>query len=150
MTRRLVGGLGVLVAAYGTFLLLTRQEPDRLVNAAAWLGAGVVLHDLVLAPLVVALLAVASRLLPAAARGPATVGMVVLGCVTLVAVPVLGRFGARPDNPTLLDRDYGTGWLVLAALVWVGVGVATAMRLRRATKGSPTAGRSADGPGAGG
>ena len=34
--------------------------------------------------------------------------------VTLVAVPVLGRFGARADNPTLLDRDYVAGWLVLA------------------------------------
>ena len=51
-------------------------------------------------------------LLPRAARAPAVVGFVVLGSVTLLAVPVLGRFGARPDNATLLDRDYVVGWVV--------------------------------------
>ncbi|MCW2678630.1 MAG: hypothetical protein JWM62_31, partial [Frankiales bacterium] len=29
----------------------------------------------------------------------------------------LGRFGERPDNPTLLDRPYWVGWLVLVVLV---------------------------------
>ena len=49
---------------------------------------------------------------PRSVRAPAAVALVVLGSVTLLAVPVLGRFGARPDNPTLLDRDYSAGWLV--------------------------------------
>ena len=51
-----------------------------------------------------------------------SVGFVVLGSVTLLAMPVLGRFGARPDNPTLLDRDYSVGlagagrrWSLVAA-----------------------------------
>ena len=42
-------------------------------------------------------------------RAPAVAGLVVLGSVTLLAIPVLGRFGARADNPTLLDRHYGVG-----------------------------------------
>ena len=37
--------------------------------------------------------------------------------VTLVGVPELGRFGARADNPTLLDRPYWLGWSVLVTLV---------------------------------
>ena len=46
-------------------------------------------------------------LLPASARAPCGVRLIVLGSRDrCVAVPVLGRFGARPDNPTLLDRDY--------------------------------------------
>lgn len=146
MMRRLLGALGVVLTAYGAWLLLSRQDPGRIVNAVVWLAAGVVLHDVVLAPVVIVVVGMATRLLPKAAQAPAAVGMVVLGSVTLLAVPVLGSFGARPDNPTLLDRDYGPGWLVLAALVLVGVGVATAVRLRR----DPTVGRSADGPGAGG
>ncbi|MFC6344016.1 hypothetical protein ACFP8W_18700, partial [Nocardioides hankookensis] len=75
--------------------------------------------------------AVLVLLLPRAVRGPAVVGLVVLGSVTLLAVPVLGRFGARPDNATLLDRHYTAGWLVLAAVVLVAVVVASVLRSRR-------------------
>ena len=70
---------------------------------------------------------------PGCRRRPArrwSSALVVLGTVTLLAVPVLGRFGARPDNPTLLDRDYTAGWLVLAGLTLVAVVVAAARTLR--------------------
>ena len=43
--------------------------------------------------------------------------MVVLGPLTLIAVPVLGRFGAKADNPTLLDRPYWLGYAVVVGLV---------------------------------
>jgi hypothetical protein len=146
MTLRIATGtLGVLLGVYGAWLLLSRQDLDRLTGVAVWLAAGVVLHDFVLAPLVIVAAAVAARLLPSPARGPATVGLVVLGSVTLLAVPVLGRFGARADNPTLLDRPYVAGWLVLAGLVLTGVVVATVLRARRGHAG-PEAGRSAHGP----
>jgi hypothetical protein len=55
--------------------------------------------------------------LPPWSRGAAAAGFLVLGSVTMLAIPVLGGFGAPPGNPTLLDRDYRTGWLVFAALV---------------------------------
>ncbi len=121
MTRVAIAVVGVAVALYGGFLLLSRQDLDQLTNAAVWLVTGVVLHDFVLAPLVIVLFALTARLLPRVGRGPAVVGLVVLGSVTLLAVPVLGRFGARPDNPTLLDRGYGAGWLVLAGLTFLAV-----------------------------
>ena len=64
----------------------------------------------VLAPLTIGA-AVAARLLP---RAPAGRGrrsaLVVLRTVTVTAIPVLGPWGARPDNPTLLDRNYVAGW----------------------------------------
>jgi hypothetical protein len=125
-----VGGAGLVVAAYGAWLVLglpTQWWPGLLV----WLVAGVVLHDAVLAPVVVLVGLGLRRVVPEPARGPVVVGAVVLGSVTLVAVPALGRFGARPDNPTLLDRPYLAGWLVLAALVALGVAVATLVRSRR-------------------
>jgi len=48
-----------------------------------------------------------------------------------VAVPVLGGFGARPDNPTLHDRPYAAGWLVVAALVLGLAGLQVVLRRRK-------------------
>lgn len=145
MTARLVtGAAGLLLGAYGAWLLLSRQDSERLRDAGVWLVTGVVLHDAVLAPLVIVLAALGARLLPRPARAPATVGLVVLGSVTLLAVPVLGRFGARADNATLLDRPYTAGWLLLAGLVLTSVVVATVVRARRRSTGPE--GRSTDGP----
>jgi hypothetical protein len=130
-TRLLLGALGLVAGLYGAWLLLSRQDRDQQTNAAVWLVSGVVLHDFVLAPVVLVLVVVGARVIPAAARAPAVVGLVVLGTVTMVAIPVLGGFGERSDNPTLLDRDYVVGWLVLAGLVVATVLLATLVRSRR-------------------
>lgn len=129
MSRKLLGAFGVLATAYGGWLLLQRGG-DNLVGALVWLVGGVVVHDAVLAPIVIGLGWVAGRLLPDRLIGPVAAGALVLGTVTVVAVPVLGRFGARPDNPTLLDRSYGSGWLLLAGLTVVGVVVMVAVDAR--------------------
>jgi hypothetical protein len=127
--RYVLGATGAALGLYGAWLLLTRGHD--LLDVVVWLVAGVVLHDAVLAVVTLVAGAVALRLLPAAARAPAVVGFVVLGPVTLLAVPVLGRFGARADNPTLLDRDYTAGWLVLAGLTVLAVVTAALVRSRR-------------------
>ncbi len=116
LPRLLIGAVGVALASYGGWLLLAEDLAD-LVDAAVWLAAGVVLHDFVLVPLTLASGYAATRLLPASRRAPVVAGLVVLGTLTLMAVPVLGRFGERPDNPTILDRDYGAGWLVVAGVI---------------------------------
>ncbi|MEV7431359.1 hypothetical protein AB0N29_17230 [Nocardioides sp. NPDC092400] len=131
--RVVLAAVGVLLATYGAWLLVSRESD--LVDVGTWLLGGAVLHDALLVPLVLVLGLVASRWLPRPARAPAAVGLVVLGSVTLLAVPVLGRFGAREDNPTLLDRDYTAGWLVLAALVAVGVVAGTIGRIPRDRRG---------------
>jgi hypothetical protein len=118
--RLMLSVAGVLAAAYGGVLLLAEDRAD-VVDAALWLGGGVVLHDLVLAPLLVVFGFAASHWLPARWRTPIAAGGIVLGSITLLAVPVLGRFGARRDNPSLLDRPYVTAWLGLLALVLLGV-----------------------------
>ncbi|QYJ05289.1 hypothetical protein KUV85_06325 [Nocardioides panacisoli] len=123
-------GLGTLVAAYGGYVLVTRQDGDNLLSAGTWLVGGVVLHDAVLAPLTLAVAFVAVRLLAAPWRLPATVALVVLAPLTLLAVPVLGRFGALEDNPTLLDRPYLASWLVLVAVAALTVAVVGWVRAR--------------------
>ncbi|GAA4714565.1 hypothetical protein [Nocardioides conyzicola] len=135
-----IGAVGVVLGGFGAWFLLTRQDLDQLTNAAVWLAAGVVIHDGVLAIATLVVGAVVLPRLPRAARAPAVVGFVVLGSVTLLAVPVLGRFGARPDNATLLDRSYVTAWLVLAALTLVAVVVASVLRSRGAHDDGGTGG----------
>ncbi len=130
-TRIALIGLGTLVGGYGAWLLLSRQDLDQLRSVAVWLVAGVLLHDVLLSGALIALGLVGSRLLPLPLRRPATITLVVLGTVTVAAVPVLGRFGARADNSTLLDRDYGAGWLVLAVLVVGTVAVVEVLVNRR-------------------
>ena len=114
--------LGVVVGGYGAFRLLELGWAN-LAATLVWLAGGVILHDAVLAPVTIAVAALGTAVLPARLRAPAAGGLLVLGTVTLTAVPVLGRFGAREDNPTLLDRDYTAGWLILLTLVLTGVGI---------------------------
>ena len=118
--RLLIGVLGLGAAAYG-LVLLVRNGLDDMVAAGIWLAAGIVLHDFVLVPLTLGACWLAMRVVPSGRRAPLAVGLLVLGSLTILAIPVLGRFGARPDNPTLLDRDYTAGWLVVAGLTLAAV-----------------------------
>ena len=129
-TRSALGALGFLVGVYGAYLLLSRQDLDQLLSAAIWLAGGVVVHDGLVALAALGLVALGARLLPAAVRTPAAVGFVVLGSITILAIPMLGRFGAKDDNATLLDRNYGLGWLGIVVLVVAAVLVASVLRAR--------------------
>lgn len=143
--RYVLGGLGLLLGLYGAYALLSRQDLAQLVSLGLWLAGGLVVHDAILAPVVLALGWV-YRSSPAALRRPATVALVVVGSLSVLAVPVIGRFGARPDNPTLLDRPYFWSWVVLVVLSVVVVLVVGQFSRR---SGTQPAGGGADGEGAG-
>ena len=138
-TRVAIGVVGLAGSLYGLLLLLDLGT-TQVVDAGVWLVGGVVAHDALLAPAVLVLGVLAVRVLPGVARGPVVVGLVVLGTVTLVAVPVLGRFGASPGNPTLLDRNYVAGWCVVAGLT--AAAVAGAILYRKSLSRKPGGGRS--------
>ncbi len=123
-------GVGVLATAYGVWLLLDLGWANTR-STLVWLVGGVVLHDGVFSVLVLAVSLVAVRLVPHDRLAPWVVALVVLVPVTLVGIPELGRFGARADNPTLLDRPYWLGWSVLVTLVVVSVVVGTLATRRR-------------------
>lgn len=133
-TRVLVGLLGIGAATYGVVHLLALGL-DNLVATLTWVVGGIAIHDGVLAPLTIAVAAVALRLSRRRPPAPVVVGAIVLGTVTVAAIPVLGRFGARADNATLLDRSYVGGWFgfagTVAALVVAGVVVELSRRRHR-------------------
>ena len=114
--RLLLGAVGVAMGAFGLLRFLQHDLGD-IVDAVLWLAGGVVVHDAVIAPLTLGATFVGARLLPRRARAVTAAGLVVLLTVTVTAIPVLGSWGARPDNPTLLDRNYVVGWCVFAIIV---------------------------------
>lgn len=128
--RLVLGAAGLGVIAWGAWLVLG-LGPDQWPSLGLWLAGGVFGHDALLAPLVVLLGMLLVHLVPAPARAPLTVALIVWGSITLLAVPVLGRFGALPDNPTLMDRPYQMSWWILSAVVVAAVALGTFVQARR-------------------
>lgn len=118
VARTVLAVAGALVGLYGAARLIGLGL-GNLAGTLLWLAGVVVAHDALLAPLVVLVTATAARRLPQWSHRATVVVLVVLGSVTLLAVPTLGRFGAKADNPTLLDRPYVAGWVAVTGLVLV-------------------------------
>jgi hypothetical protein len=130
-TRVLLVVAGVLLAAYGGWLMLSRQTFAQVEEVAVWAVAGVVLHDAVVAPLALAVGWLAARLLPRTVASAAALILVVAGTLSIVAVPVLVEGAAPQGNATLLDRNYFLGWTTLVVVIIVtGLGGAWLGRRR--------------------
>ena len=136
--------LGVLVGAYGAWLLWDRSDTEGLISAGTWLLGGVLFHDVLISAIVIGLGLLTTRVLPLAARAPSAIAVIIVGPLTLIAFPMIGGFGAKDDNPTLLDRPYLTNWVVLVAVTLIVVIAASVTRARSAAPG-PTTGTSASG-----
>jgi hypothetical protein len=135
--RRLVGLLGIAALAWGALRLLATGW-SNVVAALVWMAGAVVAHDGILGMALIGIGVAVSRVVPSRVRAPVSAGLVVLGTVTATAIPVLGRFGARADNPTVLDRNYVAGWLVFAALVALTTCVVALRSSRLDIRPSPT------------
>ena len=137
--RLVLGALGVLMGLFGV-LRLFRLDAAGLLDAVAWMVGGALVHDVVLAPLTLLVAWLLRRVVPDSWWARVAAALVVVATVTVTAVPVLGRFGARPDNPTLLDRPYWPGWLLLVVLVAVVTLLLDPVRraLRRRSGRGPT------------
>lgn len=152
MSRAVRGALlllGLAAAAYGVLRMLDLGWSNTWA-ALVWTVGGLVLHDGVFAPVVLLLALVALRAARRRERlAPWTVALVVLVPTTLLAIPELGRFGADPGNPTLLDRHYWLGWTALVTLVLVPTALVSVVTARRQAATAQTPGGD-DGAGDGG
>lgn len=122
MTAIRVGliALGVSIGGYGA-VLVWDNPPVIILRILVWALVGVVLHDVVFAPLCVALGFAGRRLIPGRWWPPIAVAAFCSVLLALLAIPVYGKLGMRPDNMTVLDRNYPLGLWISLAIVWACV-----------------------------
>jgi hypothetical protein len=80
-----------------------------------------VVHDAVFAPACVALGFATRRLIPGKWWLPIAIAALCSVVLVLLAVPVYSKPGMRPDNMSVLDRDYPLGLSISLAVVWLCV-----------------------------
>lgn len=119
-TRLLLAVVGIGLGGYGA-LLVWENPPVIIVRILVWAVVAVVVHDFVFAPLCTAAGWAGRRLIPAGSRSPVAVAVLCSVVLALLAVPVYSRPGMRPDNMTVLDRDYPLGLTVSLGVVWLSV-----------------------------
>ncbi|WP_182046987.1 hypothetical protein [Curtobacterium sp. ME26] len=136
-TRIVLVVLGVLVMAFGAYVLVTTVRPNRIGGLATWLLAAVVLHDAVLSPFVVAVGLLLRRTGRRLGVGVLVVvqATVVLGSVlALVVLPEIAAKHHGQKNPTVLPFDYTTRLLVVEGVLLAAVVVALVIGVVRARR----------------
>ena len=112
--------LGIAIGGYGAVLVWDNSF-EVIVRIAVWAVAGAVVHDFVFAPLCVALGFTGRRLIRGRWWTPVTVAGLCTVVLGLLAIPVFAKPGLRPDNMTVLNRDYPLGLLLSLTVVWACV-----------------------------
>lgn len=135
---------GVAAGVVGLVELLDSGWVDQA-HLLVWLAVGVVAHDVLLSGLAIMTGVLVVRLLPAHARAPAVIGLVVVATVTAAVLPTLTVTWTEPTNASLLDRPYGRNWLGFVGLVVVAVGAGSWWGHRRSRTNGLAAERSGRG-----
>lgn len=143
--RGMLVAVGLVLLGVGAFLLLTELDPARWTGVAVWIGAAILVHDGVVAPVVVAIGLGSQRVRDrlrldvhgiAVAQGALLVGAI----LTAITVPALIASTLGNPNPTILVGAYGAAlaviWVVLAGVAAIAIGVSrrAVLRTERATR----------------
>lgn len=122
--------IGATMIAFGVWgqLFGADTNPGRYLELLVFAALG---HDLLLAPVVVVLGICARRGLHRQLRGPVQGAAIVAFALFVMAIPGIGRFGARSDNSSILPLNYTHGLLIALAVVATVTLVTVAVRLVR-------------------
>jgi hypothetical protein len=123
--------LGWIIIGAGLRGLWVNRNLTRPFPWAVLFGGGLIVHDLVVAPLVVAGGWAISRLTPKAVRALLQGALIASAIITLYAWPLVRGYGRNPTNPTILPRNYAHGLLICLAIVWLAAGSLGILRWKR-------------------
>ena len=125
-----LGVVGGLLLAYGAARLLHGLPLPTLFVLFGWLLAALVIHHGVLSPAVLAVGA-ALRSLPDRARGFVQAALIMVGAVTVIAIPLIIRQFSQPPVKAMLLQQYGINLAVLVGIIALGTLIAYAIRVAR-------------------
>lgn len=121
--RIALGVVGVIALGYGAGRLLLGLPVATLLMLGAWLLVVLLLHHGVLQPALLAAGAALQRL-PDRVRGFVQAASIMVGAVTLIALPLLLRQGTQPPAKAMLLQQYGWNLAVLVVIIGVGTLIA--------------------------
>lgn len=128
--RILLGVAGALMIGYGGARLLHGLPGPMLALLAGWLLSVLIIQLGVLVPLLLAIGA-AVRGIPDRGRSVIQAGLIIVGTVTAIAIPLMLRQLSQPPAKAMLLQDYRVNLLLLVVIIGAGVCFAYAFRVSR-------------------
>jgi hypothetical protein len=116
--------VGWSVIAFGIVDLVRHADATNPPGLARWVLGGLLVHDLLLAPVVAIALVGIQRWTRPPWRGPVTAALATTALVVLFAFPLLRGYGRRPANPSALPRDYVVATVCIIGAIWVAAAIA--------------------------
>jgi hypothetical protein len=110
--------VGWAVMGFGIVGALDNATFTHPRSFAIWVVGSLAVHDLVIAPLVFLTGGALHRIVPSMMRGAVQTATILSALFVALSIPIVGAFGARPDNPTLLPRNAAVGLLLCLGTVW--------------------------------
>lgn len=129
--RIALGVVGVVTLGYGAGRLLLGLPVATLLVLGAWLLVALLLHHGVLQPALLGI-GVALQRVPDRARGVLQAVLIMVGIVTIVAVPLLLRQFSQPPAKAMLLQHYAVNLAVLVVIIAGGTLIAYGFARARA------------------
>ena len=118
---------GWALIGWGLRGALHHHIDTRPPEMARFVLGGVVIHDLIFAPLVLAVGFWISRAVKGRGRAPVQAALFISGCAALFAWPEVRDYAHILHNPSSLPHNYTANLLVVCAGVWVVTAIVAAV-----------------------
>lgn len=136
--RIIFAAVGILLALFGVFRLLTEIPPASLLLLALWLIGAIIIHDGILAPTVATSGWALRRWVPDRGRRFLQIGLIITGLITIIALPMIYLRGSQPEVKSILLRNYGANLTLIIGIVAVITLALYAVRVARDRSGRAT------------
>jgi hypothetical protein len=115
--RIVLAAAGILLGLFGAYRFFTEIPLPNLIALATWMIAALLIHDGVLSPVVVGVGYVLRRFVPDRGRRYLQVALIMIGMITVIAVPMIYLRGSQPAVKALLLQDYGANLTVIIGII---------------------------------
>jgi hypothetical protein len=110
---------GIGLGLFGVFRLVTEIPVYSLLVLALWMVAALAIHDGLLSPAVVTMASLLRRYVPDRGRRFLQIALIMIGLVTVIAIPMIFLRGSQPPAKALLLRNYGASLTMIIGIVAV-------------------------------